>query len=152
MGRRDRLLGNTERSVYHRLSLPKDQTMSILTNAAPIAYVLTRDRARTKVFYAETLGLPITGENFFATIFDLNGTALYLTTVADYVPHAHPVLGWAVLDIAATLKALKDKSVTGIIYPGFDQDELGIWTAPDGKKKLAWIPDPDGNVLGLTQY
>ena len=126
--------------------------MSILTDAPPIAYVLTRDRPRAKIFYAETLGLPVTGENFFATIFDLNGTALYLTTVADHVPHPHPVLGWAVLDIAATLKALKDKSVTGLIYPGFDQDELGIWTAPDGKKKLAWFHDPDGNVLGLTQY
>ena len=126
--------------------------MSILTDAPPIAYVLTRDRARAKTFYAETLGLPITGENFFATIFDLKGTALYLTTVTDHVPHQHPVLGWAVLDIAASLKALKDKSVAGILYPGFDQDDLGIWTAPDGKKKLAWFHDPDGNVLGLTQY
>jgi len=126
--------------------------MSILTSAPPIAYVLTPDRARAKIFYAETLGLPITGENFFATIFDLNGTELYLTTVNDYVPHAHPVLGWAVLDIAGTLKALKDKGVAGIVYPDFGQDALGIWTAPDGKKKLAWIHDPDGNVLGLTQY
>jgi len=45
-----------------------------------------------------------------------------------------------------------DKAIAGIIYPGFDQDELGIWTAPDGKKKPAWVSDPDGNVLGLTQY
>lgn len=126
--------------------------MSVLTNAPPIAYVLTRDRARAKIFYADTLGLPITGENFFATIFDLNGTDLYLTTVADHGAHQHPVLGWAVPDIAATLEALKDKGVAGIIYPGFDQDALGIWTAPDGKKKLAWFSDPDGNVLGLTQY
>jgi catechol 2,3-dioxygenase-like lactoylglutathione lyase family enzyme len=126
--------------------------MSILTNAPPIAYVLTRDRARAKTFYAETLGLPIKGENFFATIFDLNGTELYLTTVADWVPHTHPVLGWTVSDIAAALKALKDKGVPGIIYPDFGQDELGAWTAPDGKKKLAWVKDPDGNVLGLTQY
>jgi len=35
---------------------------------------------------------------------------------------------------------------------GDDQDELGIWSHPDGKKKLAWFKDPDGNVLGLTQY
>ena len=126
--------------------------MSLLSNAPPIAYILTGDRARAKIFYAETLGLPITGENFFATIFNLNGTELYLTTVKDYQPHEHPVLGWAVLDIAATLTSLKDKNVAGILYPGFDQDELGIWTHPDGKKKLAWLHDPDGNVLGLTQY
>jgi catechol 2,3-dioxygenase-like lactoylglutathione lyase family enzyme len=126
--------------------------MSILTNAAPIAYVLTRDRARAKGFYAEILGLAIIGENFFATIFDLNGTQLYLTSVADHVPHAHVVLGWAVADIAATLTALKDHDVAGILYPGFEQDQLGVWTAPDGKKKLAWFHDPDGNVLSLTQY
>src|SRR5690242_16586601 len=96
-------LGNAACSGYDRPVPPKDQTMSLLTAAPPIAYVLTRDRPRAKIFYAETLGLPITGENFFATIFDLNGTALYLTTVADHVPHPHAVLGWAVPDIAATL-------------------------------------------------
>lgn len=126
--------------------------MSLLSNAPPITYVLTSDRPRAKTFYADTLGLPIKGENFFATIFDLNGTEFYLTTVKDYVPHEHPVLGWAVSDIAAVLQALKDKGVAGLIYPDFGQDDLGIWAHPDGKKKLAWIKDPDGNVLGLTQY
>ncbi len=27
----------------------------------------------------------------------------------------------------------------------------GIWTAPDGKTKLAWFPDLDGNVLMLSE-
>jgi len=30
------------------------------------------------------------------------------------------------------------------------QDELGIWTAPDGTK-VAWFKDPDGNMLSVTQ-
>jgi len=29
------------------------------------------------------------------------------------------------------MKALKAKGVEFNIHPGFDQDELGIWTAPD---------------------
>jgi hypothetical protein len=30
------------------------------------------------------------------------------------------------------------------------QDADGIWTAPGGAR-VAWFPDPDGNVLSLTQ-
>ena len=35
-------------------------------------------------------------------------------------------------------------------YEGFDQDDLGIWTAPSGAQ-VAWFLDPDGNNLSLTQ-
>jgi hypothetical protein len=31
------------------------------------------------------------------------------------------------------------------------QDELGIWTSPDGKSKVGFFADPDGNVLSLSQ-
>jgi predicted enzyme related to lactoylglutathione lyase len=31
------------------------------------------------------------------------------------------------------------------------QDELGIWTAPDGGAKVAWFSDSEGNVLSLSQ-
>jgi hypothetical protein len=37
------------------------------------------------------------------------------------------------------------------VYEGMGQDGLGIWTSPDGKGKVAWFNDPDGNVLSLTQ-
>lgn len=35
-------------------------------------------------------------------------------------------------------------------YAGMSQDADGIWTAPGGAQ-IAWFPDPDGNVLSLTQ-
>ena len=31
------------------------------------------------------------------------------------------------------------------------QDEAGVWTAPSGAR-IAWFPDPDGNVLSLTAF
>jgi hypothetical protein len=31
-------------------------------------------------------------------------------------------------------------------------DEKGIWTAPGGAAKVAWLKDPDGNILSLTQF
>lgn len=37
------------------------------------------------------------------------------------------------------------------IYEGMGQDAVGVWTSPDGKAKVAWFTDPDGNVLSLSQ-
>ena len=36
-------------------------------------------------------------------------------------------------------------------YDGFDQDALGIWSAPEGGTKIVWFEDPDGNLLSVTQ-
>ena len=38
------------------------------------------------------------------------------------------------------------------VYEGMGQDALGVWSSPDGATKLAWFPDPDGNVLMLSQH
>jgi hypothetical protein len=31
------------------------------------------------------------------------------------------------------------------------QDELGIWTSPDGAAKVAWCNDSEGNLLSVSQ-
>lgn len=125
--------------------------MGPLTTAKAIAFVLTRDRAVSQPFYGGTLGLTLLSEDDFAALYDLNGIVLRLTTVADHVAAAHPVLGWAVPEIVATSRGLAAKGVTFNIYPGFGQDALGIWTSPDGKVKVNWFNDPEGNVLSLTE-
>jgi hypothetical protein len=51
----------------------------------------------------------------------------------------------------AAAGALRARGVTFTIYEGMGQDELGIWTSPDGKSKVAYFTDPDGNVLNLSQ-
>lgn len=56
---------------------------------------------------------------------------------------------WAT--IRAAIEALRGKGIEFTIYEGFGQDELGVWTSPDGKAKVAWFADPDGNVLSLSQ-
>ncbi|MFM9864450.1 MAG: VOC family protein, partial [Micropepsaceae bacterium] len=66
------------------------------------------------------------------------------------VAHPHTVLGWEVADIVAAIKALHERGVAMNIYKGMGQDELGIWTSPDGKAKVAFFNDPDGNGLSLT--
>jgi hypothetical protein len=52
--------------------------------------------------------------------------------------------------LAAAVRALREKGVAFNIYPGFRQDELGIWSAPQGNLQVAWFKDPDGNVLSVT--
>jgi catechol 2,3-dioxygenase-like lactoylglutathione lyase family enzyme len=125
--------------------------MSLPSSATVIAFVLTRDRAASDAFYRDTLGLPFLTDDGFGAVFDLNGATLRITHVPDHSGAPHPVLGWQVADIAATVADLTGKGVSMIIYPGMGQDETGVWTAPGGSAKVAFFADPDGNVLSLTQ-
>jgi catechol 2,3-dioxygenase-like lactoylglutathione lyase family enzyme len=125
--------------------------MSALTHAKPVTFILTRNASASKAFYADTLGLKFVTNDGFADVFDLGNTVLRITEIPDYVASAHPALGWVVPDIVAAAKELVGSGVKMTIYEGYGQDDLGIWTAPDGIAKVAWFQDPDANVLSLTQ-
>jgi hypothetical protein len=43
---------------------------------------------------------------------------------------------------------LQAKGVQFEKFGFFEQDELGIWSAPSGDS-VAWFKDPDGNVLSV---
>jgi catechol 2,3-dioxygenase-like lactoylglutathione lyase family enzyme len=124
--------------------------MGILEAAKPAIIICTRDRARATEFYRDTLGLTMAYEDSFATVLNVGGTPLRISTVADFTPHEHTILGFTVPDVTAAVKALREKGVTFNIYKGFNQDELGIWTAPGKGVNVAWFKDPDGNVLSVT--
>ncbi len=127
--------------------------MSLPANSAPLTFVLTGNRARSKPFYAEVLGLRVLGEDDHAVTFDLgNRTPLRLTQVIGHKGSGHAVLGWHVADLRSAMQALKAKGVTFKNFPGMGQDAQGVWSSPGGGAKLAWFTDPDGNVLSLTQF
>ena len=121
-----------------------------LDNARPVAFVSVRNRDEGRAFYEEVLGLKHKSRDDFGDFYELGGGLLRMTPMPDFQAHAHPVLGWDVPDIAATVGALKGKGVAFSIYDGMGQDELGIWTAPGGAK-VAWFLDPFGNLLSLSQ-
>ena len=123
----------------------------MVASAKVITFVLTRDRAASTAWYTDTLGLPPASDDGFASVLDMNGTILRITQIDGYTAGQHPVLGWEVPDIAAAIRGLVAKGVTMTVYEGFGQDALGVWTSPDGKAKVAWFNDPDGNVLSLTE-
>ena len=74
-----------------------------------------------------------------------------MTAMPDHKPSPHPVLGWNVDDMNAAATSLRARGVGFTVYEGMGQDDLGIWTSPDGATKIAWFADPDGNVLSLSQ-
>jgi hypothetical protein len=46
---------------------------------------------------------------------------------------------------------MTEKGVVFERFSFFEQDALGIWTAPSGDK-VAWFKDPDGNTLSVSQH
>ena len=124
--------------------------MGILEAAKPAVVICTRDRERATAFYRDTLGLTLAQEDNFAAVFNSGGITLRVSTVADFTPHEHTILGFSVPDVTGTVRALREKGVTFNIYKGFKQDELGILTVPGGSVRVAWFKDPDGNVLSVT--
>lgn len=123
----------------------------ILNQAGAVAFLYVADRERALAFYRDILGLELHSSDGFGDFIALGGALLRMTVLQDHKPLPHPVLGWNVEDIAATVTALRDRGIAFTIYEGFGQDPLGIWTAPDNKTRLAWFTDPDGNVLTLSQ-
>jgi catechol 2,3-dioxygenase-like lactoylglutathione lyase family enzyme len=124
--------------------------MGILTAAKLALVICTRDRARATEFYRDTLGLEFLHEDNFASVFNVGGIALRVSFVSDFIAHDHTILGFRVPDVPAAARALREKGVTFNIYPAFKQDELGILNVPGGSVRVAWMKDPDGNVLSVT--
>jgi catechol 2,3-dioxygenase-like lactoylglutathione lyase family enzyme len=123
----------------------------MLAGVPSMAFLATRDAARSRRFYEETLGLPFLGDDGFALQFDLAGTRLRVAKVQRFAPAGHTVLGWAVPDVDALVAQMARAGVQFEKYAGFQQDAAGVWTAPGGNR-VAWFKDPDGNLLSLTQH
>jgi catechol 2,3-dioxygenase-like lactoylglutathione lyase family enzyme len=124
--------------------------MGILTAAKPAIVICTRDRARATAFYRNTLGLELAYEDNLASVFNIGGVTLRVSFVADFVPHEHTILGFRVPDVETAVRALRENGVAFNIYPGFTQDEFGMLNVPGGNVRVAWLKDPDGNVLSVT--
>jgi predicted enzyme related to lactoylglutathione lyase len=125
--------------------------MNILPTSTPVAFLYVRDRERALNFYRGTLGLALQSSDDFGDFIDLGGGLLRMTVMPDYAANPHPVLGWNVDDIGAAVKSLRDRGIVFNIHEGMGQDALGIWTSPDGRSKVAFFSDPEGNVLTLSQ-
>jgi catechol 2,3-dioxygenase-like lactoylglutathione lyase family enzyme len=124
----------------------------MLSNNPIIAFIPTKDAARARTFYEQTLGLRFVSDDSFAIVMDANGTMLRIARVGDFTPMPFTILGWQVDDIESTAAAMAARGVAFSRYPFLQQSDNGIWTAPEGAAKVAWFLDPDGNTLSISQH
>ena len=116
-----------------------------------VAFVPTKDPAKARSFYEGVLGLRFVKDDGFAMVLDANGIMIRVAKTPDFKPAPFTILGWQVTGIEEVVAALQARGVNFERFGFFEQDELGIWTAPTGDK-VAWFKDPDGNVLSVSQH
>jgi catechol 2,3-dioxygenase-like lactoylglutathione lyase family enzyme len=115
-----------------------------------VAFVPTKDPEKARAFYEGVLGLRFVKDDGFALVLDANGIMVRVAK-AQFTPAAFTILGWQVTGIEKVVEGLAAKGVTFERFGFFEQDALGIWTAPTGDK-VAWFKDPDGNMLSVSQH
>jgi len=124
-----------------------------LTTHDPIAFIPTKNAEAARTFYETTLGLTFVSDDNFALVFRVGPTQTMLRVVRTgaFTPAQFTIFGWETPDIEADVEALTAKGIEFLRFAYFEQDALGIWTAPNGNK-VAWFKDPDGNTLSLSSH
>ena len=126
--------------------------MTTLATRPVGAMIPVSDLARSRAFYEGRLGLQGMAVPGGASLTAGNGTTIYLLAVADYAGVATwPLASFRADDLAAVVADLR---AHGIALEQIDDgpqqtDERGIANL-DGTL-LAWIRDPDGQVLSIYQ-
>lgn len=123
----------------------------MLATSQTIGILPTTDKTKAKEFYQNVLGLTFVKDDGFALVFRAYRATIRMVRMPEFTPASYTVLGWEVADIGDEVRELAASGVAFERYPWFEQDALGIWTAPNGDK-VAWFKDPDGNVLSLSQH
>ncbi len=104
----------------------------------------------SKQFYETQLGLDLIEETDFALVFAANSVTVRIQKVERVFAPPYTTLGWEVENIESIVRTLVDAGVPFEHYEGMGQDNLGVWSSPGGAK-VAWLKDPDGNLLSLTE-
>ena len=122
----------------------------MLGDSGLVAFLATTDAARARAFYEGVLGLRLMSDDPFAVVYSVQGVELRLQKVPQLTPQPHTALGWS---IAGIDKVIADIAARGGKFERFlpmEQDAAGIWNSPSGAR-IAWLKDPDGNLLSLTE-
>lgn len=121
-----------------------------LTDEEMVSFLATSNAMASRLFF-ENLGLKLVEETDFAVVFAGANGQLRIQKVEAFVPHPYTVLGWKVNMIENAVTELTAKGVIFERYDRLSQDSSAIWSSPSGAK-IAWLKDPDGNLISLTQY
>jgi catechol 2,3-dioxygenase-like lactoylglutathione lyase family enzyme len=117
----------------------------------PVLFLATSDAPRARAFYERVLGLTFVADEAPALVFRTGRSMLRIQKVDAVRPAPYTALGWAVADVGATVRRLRDAGAVFERFEGLTQDADAVWHAPSGAL-VAWFRDPDGHVLSLTQF
>jgi catechol-2,3-dioxygenase len=115
--------------------------------------LLATDLEESKAFYAGKLGLEILNESEGEIIYKCGGDSrLGVTKSTTGTSDEQTQAGWRVADLESELAELRSR---GVEIQEYDLPEQGLKTvdgvADLGFAKVAWIIDPHGNALAITQ-
>ena len=109
------------------------------------------DLDRARAFYADVLGLDVSGVegmNDLLTLHLAGGTDVLVYPKPDHAPATFTVLTFRVDDLDAAVDGLVATGVTMERYDGLPADDKGIVR---GTPSIGWFRDPAGNILGVLQ-
>jgi catechol 2,3-dioxygenase-like lactoylglutathione lyase family enzyme len=117
------------------------------------AALAVSDLERAKRFYEDQLGLVPGEEEEQGVRYPCaqgSGVFVYLSPENAGTSSA-TLAGWTVDDLDQTMDELASRGVAFEQYdqPGIKTDERGVFDA--GSFRAAWIRDPDGNTIAITE-
>jgi catechol 2,3-dioxygenase-like lactoylglutathione lyase family enzyme len=125
-----------------------------LSDSRVEAVIAVSDLDRARRFYEDQLGLaPGEEESGESVRYPCGeGTRLFIYHSPDNAGKSPATLaGWSVDDLDRTMTELASRGVVFEHYdqPGLATDEHGVFDA--GRFRAAWLRDPDGNTIALTE-
>jgi catechol 2,3-dioxygenase-like lactoylglutathione lyase family enzyme len=114
--------------------------------------LLSRDLAKSREFYHETLGLELLREDEDRLIFRCgSGSQLVVTLSTTGTADSQTQLAWRVPDLHAELSDLRARGVRIEAYDAPDPKTDADGIADMGYAWAAWIIDPSNNALGIIE-
>ena len=110
----------------------------------------SNDIARTRAFYADTLGLEVTEANGMLTLHLAGGGNVIVYPKDNHEPATFTVLNFPVADIdRGGRPADRGRCPGSSDTRGAEQDERGIARAYP--PPIAWFKDPAGNIVAVLE-
>jgi catechol 2,3-dioxygenase-like lactoylglutathione lyase family enzyme len=124
-----------------------------LSDSSVEAVLAVSDLDRARHFYEQQLGLvPGDDEQDAVRYPCAHGTRILIYLSPENAGRSPATLaGWFVDDLDQTMDDLGSRGVSFERYdqPGLKTDERGVFDG--GRFRAAWIKDPDGNTMALTE-
>jgi catechol 2,3-dioxygenase-like lactoylglutathione lyase family enzyme len=121
----------------------------MFTNTKAFSGFAVDDVEQAREFYGETLGIRTSEEHGIMTLHLAGERETIVYPKPDHTPATYTILNFPVDDIDHAVDELAARGVRIERYPGFDQDEKGVFRG--GGPYIAWFKDPAGNVLSVLQ-